>query len=193
MEAGAHAPAAATSSVRVPSVPVPSVPVTPAASDSTPLTVAAMPPAALAALRESAPTFVPFDPSTYPPNTVAATHKSADEGLMIIRADLQGEGRVDYAVAGMDKGSLRVIAIFAQIDGGFRVVGVFSEEPPLPYSAPPGAPGVALERAKCEFRCATKTEFDVVTKYVGDDSGKTPSHYVWLPKFSKFSLDEVVD
>ncbi len=166
-----------------------------AAVDSAVLTLASLPASAQAALRDSAPNFVPLDPSTYPPIFVAIAHQSADEGLVLIRADIQGQGRVDYAVAGMDNDSLRVVALFQQPDGGYRVVHAFAYSKrgsPFARNRPPGVPALALERAPCEFRCK-KSTFAIVPRFFGDDTGSPPPHLIWLPDLRQFASDEPID
>ena len=177
-------------SVATPSVPAPlageTIPLVPVA-----LTFEALPPAALAALHEHAPGFNPFLLRAYPPKVVASAHQSAAEGMMIIRADLQGEGRGDYALAGMDGDSLRVIALLARADGGFLAVMVMSEVPSSEASPPRGVPKIFLERARCQFRCASATNYGIVVRDVVDLAGS--ARYVWIAEAHLFSLDEILD
>lgn len=163
-------------------------------ADSTVLTIAALPEAAKAVLRASAPAFVPFDPSKYPPDIVAAAHQSADEGLVVIRGDLQSVGRQDFAVAGMEGDSLRVLALFQQQDSTYRLVDVYSvRPPPFAKTTPPGVPAVFLERAPCEFSCKSKSAFTIVLRFVGDRTSDRPTHFAWVERLKQFVTDEPID
>jgi hypothetical protein len=166
-----------------------------AATDSSPLTLASLPNSARSELLSELPGFVPFDPSQYPASVVARTHRSHDEGVVVIRADIQGEGRVDYAVAGMDGDSLRVIALFARVDGSYKPVRVFAERfSPWARFTPPGVPALVLERAPCRFQCAKMSTYAIVPHYVGDQTGH-PTHLVWVPTRHAFfsDTDEHID
>lgn len=161
------------------------------AADSTMLTMIALPEPARTALRSAAPAFTPFDPATYPADVVASAHRSADEGLVVIRADLQGVGRIDFAIAGTEGDSLRVLALFQQPDGRYRLVEVYSQRsPPYASSLPPGVPPVFLERAPCEFRCGSLSAFTVVPRYVGDHTGQRPARLAWVEERHRFFVDE---
>ena len=162
-------------------------------SDAGPLSIAMLPPAALAALVEDAPTFAPFERSRYPDSIASLANESADEGLVLLRADLQGLGTADYAVAGLDHGDLRVIALFAQAGGAFRVVAVAGGPPA--WNPIPGVPAVLLERGKCQFSCRTgSTAVAISVRHIGDEgSGRGPDRWVWNAKLAAFILDEVID
>jgi hypothetical protein len=164
-----------------------------APQDSGSLMISGLPPSAQAALLKSDAAFVPFDPSKYPPEIVASAHRSADEGLVVIRGDLQGKRAMDFAVAGISGDSVRVLALFAEQGGAYRVVDVYSNRHSMfAKTMPPDLPVLYIERAPCEFRCGSKSAFAIVLKLVAD-SRPSRNILAWDSKLHRFVSDEPVD
>lgn len=152
---------------------------------STPPSSIVLPPAALAALREGRPTFTLLEPRSSQ-DSVASAYESGD---VILRADLQGLGRTDYAVAGLDRGVYRVVALFAGADGTFRAVDVTQEHTLKPIH---GIPAVLLQRAECDTCMPGSTTAVIVVGFL-QASSRGATRWVWNAKYSAFKLDEIVD
>src|SRR5262249_3769339 len=122
--------------------------------------------------------------------------QTADEGIVIIRGDFQGEGRTDFAVAGTTPDSLLVLALFAESDGTFQTADVYAISKrmiPFAGTTPSGAPAIYLERALCEFRCASKSTLAIVPKFVGDTNSLSRTNLAWISRLHRFVSDEPVD
>lgn len=166
----------------------PSVEVPSPGGTSTEHSTTVLPPAALAALRESRPTFTLLEPRTSP-DSIASAHESGD---VILRADLQGLGRTDYAVAGLDQGVYRVIALFAAADGTFRAVDVTTATPDPKRI--PGVPAVLLRRSSC-VRCGKDSTTAVIVVMFVREGGASfvADRWVWRAERSTFEIDEPDD
>jgi len=162
---------------------------TPASTlDTMPLTLASMPSAAVEALRQFAPTFVPFADSGYPKAVVAAARMFGFHGLMVIRADLQGLERVDYAVAGTDATGIRVIALFAEANGTYLPVIVtnWSEKGTVLHAARP----LQLMR---DPPCARPCGSAVIIIPLGSAAVRGNERWVWAAAQRRFVLEEFPD
>lgn len=156
------------------------------ALDTMPLTLAAMPPAALESIRKFAPTFVPFEDSSYPKPVAAAARRFGFHGLMLIRADLQGLGRVDYAVAGKDTSAFHVIALLAEADGTYRAVPV-TNWPVVEGTTLSGARPLQLMR---DPPCAKPCESAVIIIPLGPIGARGNERWIWAAEQRRFVLEE---
>jgi hypothetical protein len=110
-----------------------------------PLTVDSLPQAAKIALRFDARTFVPYRAQEYDERLRRVYPGSKDEGMFIIRANLQGMGPVDYVVAGRNKGVRSVLAVMRRTEGGWTLRNVTQGE--IGTRAPQDSASLWLTRA----------------------------------------------
>lgn len=154
--------------------------------DTMPFTLAAMPPAALESMRQYAPTFVPFADVSYPTPVVAEARRFGFHGLMVIRADLRGLGRVDYAVAGKDTSVIRVIALLAEADGTYRAV---------PVTTWPVVEGTTLHAMRPlqlmrDPPCARPCQSAVIIIPLGPTGTRGNERWIWAAEQRRFVLEE---
>lgn len=153
------------------------------------LTLQALPAAARSALRVQAPSFVPYDVATVPPTFAALATRSADEGLVIVRGDFEGLGRTDFAIAGNDATGLRVVALFANADSGYRVADIIAE--PQEADTVRGSPNAVVSRVAREGPGAKG--FDVVVWHAYAGPRGHPEVWRWVPARKRFLLVEPAD
>lgn len=158
------------------------------APDTMPLTMDALPLATREALDRYAPGFVPFADSLYPRAVVAEARRFGFHGLMVIRADLQGAGRVDYAVAGMEGSNARVIALFRQADDTYRAVPVTTFDATELGSSPPRV--LQLMGEPCSGLCAPVT-ISVIP--LSGSATRGNEGWIWSPERNHFWKQEFPD
>jgi hypothetical protein len=158
------------------------------APDTMPLTMGVLPLAAREALDRYAPGFVPFADSLYPRAVAAEARRFGFHGLMVIRADLQGAGRVDYAVAGMEGSNARVIALFRQADDTYRVVPVTTFDATELGSSPPRV--LQLMGEPCSGHCAPVT-ISVIP--LSGSATRGNEGWIWSPERDHFWKQEFPD
>ncbi len=186
-------PAAASPSEVVAAAPPSSVAPLSAAT-TTPFSLTMLPPAALEVLGRLAPGFRLIERGSYPDSVARSAHESPDAGLVFLRGDFQGLGRTDYTVVGYQRGSYRVVALFAGADGTFRALDVIPPASEADMTLSPGVPPLLLESDKCEAACwhGLKPRVIVVTWFLASRFGVHQTRYVW-DGLSEFMLDEVID
>lgn len=158
------------------------------AADTTPLRIDALPLAAGQALRQYAPTFVPFADTQYPREVKDEARKFAFHGLMVIRGDLQGVGRVDYAVAGMDGASARVIALLSGADGRFHALPVTTFDSTQLGAQQPRV--LQLMRELCPRTCGP-LEVSIIP--LGGLRTRGNEVWIWSPEQRRFVMQEPPD
>jgi hypothetical protein len=152
-----------------------------------------LPAAARAVLRDSFPTFEPYDPARYSQARVDSSQASADEGLMIVRGQFRKAALTDYVVAGMrphmESGKqtreFKVIALLAKRNGTYRP-SVVSEGTYLHSGARDDVQQVLIELDGGSSN-RTGVEFlliNLVAPFRGIE------HWVWVPSRNYFLLDE---
>ena len=150
-----------------------------------------LPPSALAALRDSLPTFQPYDPAQYTTAVRARVNASPDEGLMMVRGDFQGLGLVDFVVAGHTALGVRVVALLSSPNGAYRVTVVSEGDYRTDSLVPLGGALVVLGRIVPSD--GSRDPMDIVLIHLGDDPTKYPERWRWVPSRSRFLLIEPND
>jgi hypothetical protein len=169
---------------------------TPTAAVAAPFSLALLPPAALEALAKLAPGFTLFDRRSYPDSIASRAHESRDAGLVFLRGDFQGLGRVDYVVVvGNQRRSYRVVALFAGAGGTFRALDVYGPKVVADSTLSPGVPPLFVERDECRYGCrhGRNPQVIVVTWFLASRFGVDETRYIWSDAYSFFMLDEVND
>lgn len=160
----------------------------PSAADTTPLRIEALPLGAVEALRRYAPTFVPFADTQYPREVLDEARQFAFHGLMVVRGDLRGVGRVDYAIAGMDGDKARVIALLNDVDGRFHAVPLTAFDSEELGSKPPRV--LQLLHELCYGSCGP-LEVSIIP--LGGVRTRGNEVWIWSPEQRRFVMQESRD
>ncbi len=160
------------------------------------LRFADIPASARAVLRDSFPTFQPYDPERYSALQRRLAHPSADEGFTVIRGAFRKDDRIDYILAGAhpytDAGKehrgFLVIALLAQPDGTYRPSPV-SEGDDSSERNPISAQQVLLALDP-RFAVPGKREFLL---HLMGNARTSPERWVWVPERHSFLLDQPND
>lgn len=105
-----------------------------------------LPEPARTALRSEARTFRRYRLDEYDQKIRSAYLLSADDGLLVVRANLQGGAGTDYVIAGRNGGRRSVMAVMRRTDGGWTVQNVTAGE--IGSRAPPDSASEWVKRVE---------------------------------------------
>jgi hypothetical protein len=152
-----------------------------ARTNSSTLTFAQLPESAKVALGAARPALVAWDTTTIADSVRARVHASANEGWVVLRGNFFGATTEDYVVSGYDGASLAIMALSAQRDGSYRVVGISDGAPKGDGVEAP----VVLSLTRDESPSAQAPP-DIQVKFIYE-----PAHveiYRWFPEDKRFLL-----